>query len=403
MVEPRLPRRTLSEFPEPPLISTFQKIEDLVKILFLTRALNVGGAERQLVALALGLLKRGHEVAVAVFYPDGVLEGELKEAGIPILSLAKRGRWDVVGFLLRLIHMVRSYRPDVLHSYISNLVTVVVQPFLTSTKIVWGVRSSYMDFSRYDWLFRVSYGLACRLSHSADLIIANSHAGRRDHVADGYPEKKMVVIPNGIDTDRFRPNQEARVRIRAEWGVTEDEELVGLVGRLDPMKDHETFLEAAFALSQSRQSVRFVCVGDGHPDYRAMLQDRARSMGLGDRILWAGTRTDVVDVYSALDTLVSCSSGEGFSNVIAEAMACGIPCVVTDVGDSRLVIGSLGELIPPKDSSALARGIQRLLDHRMASAEVRKRIVDRFSLEALILKTERELLDLFLRPGKNSL
>ena len=156
-----------------------------MKVLFLTRALNVGGAERQLVVLARGLRKRGHEVAVAVFYPDGVLEGELKEAGIPILSLAKRGRWDVVGFVLRLIHLVRCYRPDVLHSYISNLVTVVVQPFLKSTKIVWGVRSSYMDFSRYDWLFRVSYGLACRLSHSADLIIANSHAGRRGHVADG--------------------------------------------------------------------------------------------------------------------------------------------------------------------------------------------------------------------------
>ena len=182
-----------------------------MKVLFLTRALNVGGAESA--GRGRGLRKRGHEVAVAVFYPDGVLEGELKEVGIPILSLAKRGRWDVVGFLLRLIHMVRRYRPDVLHSYISNLVTVVVQPFLTSTKIVWGVRSSYMDFNRYDWLFRVSYGLACRLSHSADLIIANSHATTRS-CRRWVSGSKMVVIPNGIDVERFRPDLEARARIR---------------------------------------------------------------------------------------------------------------------------------------------------------------------------------------------
>lgn len=374
-----------------------------MKILFLTRALNVGGAERQLVALALGLLNRGHEVAVAVFYPGGMLESELKEAGISVLSLAKSGRWDVVGFVVRLIKTVRNYRPDILHTYICNLTTVAVQPFMPSMKIVWGVRSSYVDFTRFDWAFRVSHELTCLLSHTPDLIITNSQAGKLSHVAAGYPAQKTVVIPNGIDTMRFRPNPAARRWIRKEWGVKEDEELVGLVGRLDPMKDHETFLEAAFALSQSRQSVRFVCVGDGHPDYRAMLQDRARLMGLGDRIRWTGTRTDVFDVYSALDILVSCSSGEGFSNVIGEAMACGIPCVVTDVGDSRLVVGSLGELIPPKDSSALARGIQRLLNHRMASAEVRKRIVDRFSLEALILRTERELLDLLLRPSKSAL
>ncbi len=369
-----------------------------MKVLFLTRALNVGGAERQLVVLARGLRKRGHEVAVAVFYPDGVLEGKLKNLSIPILSLAKRGRWDVVGFLLRLIHIVRRYRPDVLHSYISNLVTVVVQPFLTSTKIVWGVRSSYMDFNRYDWLFRVSYGLACRLSHSADLIIANSHAGRRGHVADGYPESKMVVIPNGIDTDRFRPNQQARARIRAEWGVAGDEELIGLVGRLDPMKDHETFFQAARSLLQVRPRARFVCVGDGRSEYRVALQDRARALGLSDRMFWVGMRSDVADVYTALDLLVNCSYGEGFSNVIAEAMSCGIPCVVTDVGDSGLVIGELGELVITKDPVSLNRGMQRLLDRKPAAADIRRRIVEHFSLENLILTTEQRLLVLCHQP-----
>jgi glycosyltransferase involved in cell wall biosynthesis len=365
-----------------------------MKILFLTRTLDYGGAERQLSVLARGLRQRGHEVAVAIFYPGGPLEAELTEAGVPVISLEKRGRWDMLGFLMRLYRTVRQQRPDVLHSYIGNLVTVFVQPFLPSVKIVWGVRSSYIDFSRYDWLFRVCDALGARASHSADLIIANSHAGRRDHIARGYPEDKTVVIPNGIDTARFCQNPEARERIRAEWGVAHHEEVIGMVGRLDPMKDHETLFQAALLLVQRRKTARFVCVGDGRPEYRASLHDRARMLGLSDRIIWAGMRPDMADVYNAFDLLVNCSYGEGFSNVIGEAMACGIPCVATDVGDSGLVIGSFGALVPPKDPMALKDAMKRVLDHRPPPDEVRRRIVEHFSLDTLVQDTERELLKL---------
>jgi glycosyltransferase involved in cell wall biosynthesis len=297
----------------------------------------------------------------------------------------------VLGFLTRLIQAVRHHRPDVLHSYISNLVTVSVQPFFPSMRIVWGVRSSHLDFARYDWLFRVSYKLSCLLARSADLIIANSHAGRQGHVADGYPAEKTVVIPNGIDTARFRRNPDARERIRVEWRISENEELIGLVGRLDPMKDHETFLQAAVRLSQARPTARFVCVGDGRPAYRAALHKRARALELSDRILWAGMRSDMADIYSALDLLVNCSYGEGFSNVIGEAMACGVPCVATDVGDSRLIIGSLGALVPAKDPVALTTGMQQVLGRRLPPAEIRRRIVEHFSLEALVRATEQQL------------
>jgi glycosyltransferase involved in cell wall biosynthesis len=362
-----------------------------MNILFLIRSLEPGGAERQLVVLARGLRQRGHDVAVAVFYPGGALESELQDAGVPVHSLEKRGRWDVLGFLTRLIQTVRSRRPDVLHSYISNLVTVMVRPFFPALRIVWGVRSSHMDFARYDWLFRVSHTLSCRLAGFADLIIANSHAGRRSHIADGYPARKTIVIPNGIDTARFRRNPEARERIRAEWAVAEDEELIGLVGRLDPMKDHETFLQAAWRLSQARPAARFVCVGDGPPAYRAALQERACALGLLDRILWVGMRSDMADVYSALDLLVNCSYGEGFSNVIGEAMACGVPCVATRVGDSGLIVGSLGALVPPKDPVALMDGMQQVLDRRLPPAVIRRRIVEHFSLDTLVHATERQL------------
>jgi glycosyltransferase involved in cell wall biosynthesis len=370
-----------------------------VKILFLTRSLNCGGAERQLVLLARGLHQRGHDVAVALFYSGGPLEADLREAFVRILPLNKRGRWDVSGFLTRLVRTVLHERPDLLHGYIGNLMALFVKPFLPSMKVVWGIRSSYMDYSRYDRLFRICHALECRLARFADLTIANSHAGLQSHVADGYPKDKTVVVPNGIDTARFCPNSEARERIRAQWGVAGDEELIGLVGRLDPMKDHETFLQAAALLLRDRQQVRFVCVGDGSSEYRTALQDRAHALGLSDHIMWIGMQSQVVDVYNALDLLVNSSYGEGFSNVLGEAMACGVPCVATDVGDSGLVIGGLGQLVPPKDPAALNRAMQKVLSGKPNAAEIRRRIVERFSLENLVLETERALLALHDRPA----
>jgi glycosyltransferase involved in cell wall biosynthesis len=370
-----------------------------MKILFLTRSLNYGGAERQLVLLARGLRQRGHDVAVALFYSGGPLEADLREASVRILPLNKRGRWDVLGFLTRLVRTVLYERPDLLHGYIGNLMTSFVKPFRPSMRIVWGIRGSYKDYSRYDWLFRICHVLECGLAWSADLIIANSHAGRRCHVADGYPKDKTVVIPNGIDTARFCLNSEARERIRAQWGVGRDEALIGIVGRLDPIKDHETFLQAAVLLLQERKQVRFVCVGDGPSEYRTTLHNRAHALGLSDHIMWIGMQSQVADAYNALDLLVNSSCGEGFSNVLGEAMACGVPCVATDVGDSGLVIGDAGQLVPPKDPAALKTAMQGVLGRKPNAAEIRQHIVEHFSLENLVLATERALLALCAQPA----
>lgn len=370
-----------------------------MNILFLIRSLDCGGAERQLVVLARGLHQRGHKVSVAVCYSGGPLEADLKEASVRMIALDKRGRWDVFGFLVRLIRTVRSERPDLLYAYIVDLMTVFVQPFLRSMKIVWSIRGSNMDLSRYDWLCGASHTLGCWLSRLPDLIISNSHAGRRDHVAEGYPADRTIVISNGIDTNRFFPNVEARDRIRVQWGVTEDEPLIGLVGRLDPMKDHETFLQAAVLLLQERNQVRFVCVGDGPSEYKIALQDRAHTLGLSDRMMWVGMQSQMAHIYNALDLLVNSSSfGEGFANVLGEAMACGVPCVATDVGDSGLVIGNASWLVPPKDPAALKAAMLQVLDHQPRTADIRRRIVELFSLENLILTTEQVLQTLCHQP-----
>ncbi len=378
-----------------------------MKIVFLVRSLNYGGAERQLTLLSKGLRQRGHDVVVVVFYSGGPLEKELVDAQVRVRPLNKRGRWEVFGFLIRLIQVLREERPDILHGYLhdANLMTMIPKFLTLCTKVVWGVRCSHIDLRQYDWLAWVEFKVNCWLSILPDAIIANSHVGRDYHLALGYPAEKTVVIPNGIDTERFRPNPLARRRIREEWGIKEQEELIGLVGRLDPMKDHPVFIEAAALLAKRRSEIRFVCVGGGPDEYRAELQRHAKQLGLEDRLLWVGIREDMPAVYTALDIAVSSSYGEGFANVIGEAMACGVPCVVTNVGDSARVVADLGEVVPPKDPAALRDAIERLLDQKPHTpAQVRLRIVEGLSAEAMVVNTERVLLTLScgpLRPSSN--
>ncbi len=371
----------------------------MTKVLFLIKSLEYGGAERQLVELAKGLNRKGHPVTVAVFYPGGPLEPDLAAEGIPVLSLDKRGRWEMFGFFWRLIRLVRGTRPEIIHGYLtmSNILTVLIKGFFPGTRVVWGLRASNMDLDEYDWLERLTSRLERWLAPGADLVIANSNAGRDYAISKGFPKDKILVIPNGLDTNRFRPDPEAGRRVREEWGVGDRQKLIGLVARLDPMKDHSTFLQAAARLAAERQEVKFVCVGDGPEEYRRRLLSFGRELGLGERLIWAGARGDMPVVYNAFDIgTLSSSFGEGFPNVVAEAMACGVPCVVTDVGDSAWIVGDTGFVAPPKNPEALAAGWVAALNLQvenpaLAARRARDRIVANFGSEKLAERTSQAL------------
>lgn len=367
-----------------------------MNIIFLTRSLNYGGAERQLVALAKGLHSRGHSVLVAVFYSGGPLEKDLRDSGVPVNSLNKLGRWDVFPFLWRFVRLVRHEKLDILHGYLPmpNLLTVLLKPLFPRVRMVWGVRASNMDLNQYDRLSRVVFRLECFFSRFADLIIVNSNAGRDYHFKHGFPEGKMVVVPNGIDTERFIPDTEARHRVRREWGIADNENLIGIIARLDPMKDHRIFLKAASLLAKGRDDVRFVCVGDGPEPYKSELKKLSHELGLEGKLIWAGTHQDMPAVYNAIDIVTSSSSfGEGFPNVIGEAMACGVPCVATDVGDSALIVGDAGVVVPPKNPERLASGLRALLEKGCADGgeKARSRIIEHFSLNSMVQMTEEIL------------
>ncbi|MBS0159879.1 MAG: glycosyltransferase [Nitrospira sp.] len=377
-----------------------------MKILFLVRALNYGGAERQLVALAKGLHERGHHVVVAVFYSRAPLEKDLLDSGIRIRSLEKGGRWDLINFFLRYLRLVQEERPDLIHGYLGdpNIVIALAKLMSPGSRIVWGVRSSSVDLTQYDWVSRSAFTVGAWLSGWADCIIANSYAGRKDYLAKGYPSKKTITIHNGIDTDRFSPDQNARLATRQAWNVPDSHILIGLVGRINPQKDHRNFILAAARVLQERQDVRFVCVGGGAKEDRASLEDFAKSLGLGEWIIWMGAHPEVSHVYNALDLLVSSSAyGEGFSNVIGEAMACGLPCVATDVGDARLILNGLGECVPPRNPEALCAGIHRVLKDPRPGLVLRQHIIEHFSLKVLLTKTEQVLLDLMVGQAHDRL
>lgn len=341
--------------------------------------------------LAKGLRTRGCSVVIGVLYEGGPWEDELRAAGVTIRRLEKRGRWDVLGFMVRLIRLVWQEQPNIIHGYLTgNILASVAKVFAPNTRIVWSVRASHIDLTFYDWFYRWVYRLEGRLSHSADLIIANSHVGRDVAIRRGFPKEKTIVVPNGIDTDRFFPRPDERDRMRSKWGIADNQRLIGLVARLDPIKDHATFLQAASEIAKYRSDVRFVCVGgDGTDQYTRSLLTLAGELGVSSLVVWAGEIEDMPAVYSALDVLTLCSIGEGFPNVVAEGMSCGVPCVVSDVGDARYIVKDLGHVIPVRDPQALCNAWHSILDQPphtrgVQSQELRQRIVEEFSPKRMV-------------------
>lgn len=372
------------------------------KLLFLARSLDFGGAERQLMTLARSLHQSGHDVRIAVFYGRGGLDAQTRSTGIPVMDLKKGGRWDLLPFLWRLIRFLRVARPAIIHGYLTvpNLLAVMLKPFVPGMRVVMGIRASNMELERYDWLSRLTARLEKIASRAADLLIVNSRAGRDYLLAQGFNPEKLRVVPNGIETRNFHPDPAARRGQRAGWGIKPDEHLIGLVGRWDPMKDHPNFLHAAALVIADHPTSRFICMGGGNIDYRHQLENLAESLGLGQKIKWMKPQVDLNPVYAALDILVSASRfGEGFSNVIGEAMAAGVPCVVTDVGDSAWIIGDTGRAVQPGNPDALAAAIADLLNLPPANLaamgkRARIRIENHFSVDTLTRNTLEALSNL---------
>ncbi len=356
-----------------------------------TRSLDTGGAERQLVELVRAMPASDFSWTILTFYGGGALEREVATLpNVRLRCLGKRGRWDVAGFLWRLVRAVRRANPDVVHGSlgVANEAALLAGR-LARRPVVWRLGAASGDFGLYDWAFRGIFRVGGLLSSWPEAIIFNSCAGCAHHLAHGWSPQVATVVPNGFDHDRFRPDPAAGLARRREWGIDDEAVLIGIAARLDPIKDHDTFLAAAAMLARRFPDVRFVCVGDGAPLHRERLRQRAVALGVQSRMVWAGECTDMPAAYNALDIGCLTSLGEGLPNAVGEAMSCRIPCVVTDVGDCRRLVGSTGIVVPAQDPVALAEGLERLValaePERLAlGARARRRIETHYGRQQFV-------------------
>jgi glycosyltransferase involved in cell wall biosynthesis len=362
--------------------------------MLLARSLAAGGTERQLVNLAIGLKRGGVDVCVALFYGGGVFDEELRDAGVSVRTTGKTGRWDLGGFARSLAALLHECRTEVIYSFLEvpNVVAAAGRFGLWRTPVVWGIRSSAMDLNRHGLLHGLVYLAQAPLSRSVDSIIFNSERGRRRARALGIVARRNKVIPNGIDVGRFRFDGEARERIRQSWGLNDADVLVGIVARIDPIKNHELFVGASALVAARDRRTRFVCIGGGDARRESALRELAASSGLSNRMIWAGERRDLPEIYAACDLTVLSSVAEGFPNAIAESMACGTPVVSTDAGDAREIIGETGRIASPGRREVLA---EAMLDMIRAcgtrSDAARERIASRYSIERMVSSTVEEL------------
>ena len=376
-----------------------------MKVLFFPGSLETGGAQAQAKLLALGLAGLGHEVRLVTLFPQGKVWDELQGGGaLSPEALFPRGpgaaaprrRWGRRWRTLRALGaaagaleaLAEADPPDVVLSslYVSNFLAARAWP-AGRPPLVWSVRGSDVPWTSGRRLY---FEAGRRLAERPRRVIYNSFAGRDWHLRRGFPQEGATVIVNGIDTESLRRDRRRGEDLRRRWNVGEGELLVGLVGRISPMKDHGTFLEAAAAVAARLPSVRFVCVGAGPARRASKLRRRAEALGLTHRLVWAGEMRRMDRVYNSFDVLASSSAhGEGFSNVLAEAMACEVPAVATDCGDAARVLGDCGAIVARRDSGALAAALLEVLEQprevRQAQGEkARARVVERFSVEAMV-------------------
>ena len=349
--------------------------------------LDQGGAEAMLVRLLRRLDRDTFAQSVVSLTTRGVYGEVIEGMGIPLLTLGVTGWGAMPGGLVQLRRTMKQQRPDVVQTWLyhADLMGLVAARWANHAAVAWNVRCAALLPGDVPASTRLLTKVLARLSSSADVILFNSKAGLEAHRALGYCATRSEVIPNGFDLDERRPDAGKRASFRAELGVSDETFVVGMISRAHRMKDQSTFLAAAARLRETGRPVRFVIAGLGQSWQNGVLAAGIDQFGLRDRVHLLGLRNDVPRIMAGLDCLVSTSTSEGFPNVIGEAMACGVPCVATDAGDSRLIVGDTGFIVPIGDVDGIVAGVSTLMtegpDARCLRARAcRDRIVEHFEL-----------------------
>lgn len=335
-----------------------------MKIIHIITGLSIGGAEQALYNLLKGGLAERFDNCVISLRDKGPMGLKISLLGVPVIALNMHAKKLPLAGLVKLIRIIREFSPDLIQGwmYHGNLIgsfSRVVAP--GKPALVWNVRHSLSDLSQEKIATRQVIRINRWFSFGADVILYNSHRSREQHEAFGFSKVGAKVIPNGIDTHLFSFSSKDRKYIRSKLGIPENACVVGHMARLHPMKDHAIFMQAAKSLSYRYQNLYFLLSGRDVSFDNIMLSQLLSSQ-VRHRFYFLGERNDVHKLMSAIDIFcLSSAWGEGFPNVLGEAMATSIPCVATDIGDSSLVVNKTGIIVPPCDVNALEEGIESLL------------------------------------------
>lgn len=359
-------------------------------ILFVITSLGRGGAERKMILLAAGLIDRGHRVAIALLDGEGDLALEAEAKGVELIRLFTVNRCGPIPKFARFLRAVRKFSPDVVHSYLprDNARVAVIKPLLALARLVWAIRASDMAWDHYVRAQNALWPVVTRLARRADLIISNSWSGAEHHIKLGYPEDRITVIPNGIDIDKFRPDGDAGIKFRQKNGIPLDAKVVGMLARFDPMKGQTLFLEIVRRVSEDVPNTAGVILGSHKEEQKREVLALADSHGVADGVRIFEATKPPWNALTSFDVLVVPSIfGEGFPNVIGEALACDIPVAAFDTVDSARLVEGVYSTASPRDVETLSRITVDFLRNHFGP-QTRKRATHVYSQIQLCATTE---------------
>ena len=363
-----------------------------MRVLHVITALGVGGAERMLLKLLGSRALSGHEQWVVTMLPGGALAAPMRATGAIVHELDFLGGVPLLGGMLGVARLARKCQPDIVQGWLyhGNLGAAVARAALRRrVPLVWGVRQSLATVEGENLFAKTGIALNRIGSGHPDRLLFNSHASLAQHRDFGFNMARADYLPNGFETGAFAPDPVARAHLRATWNVGEGAVVFGMLARYHPAKGYADFLHAARRVREERPSSQFVLAGTGVTADNEALMRTVREAGMNDQVHLLGERADVARILAALDVYVSPSTGiEAFSNSVGEAMSCALPCVVTDVGDSPLIVRDTGMSVPPGDRQALAAAMIEMADlgetgRAGLGARARQRITADFDIEAV--------------------
>ncbi len=361
------------------------------RVLHVITSLNPDGAQQAMLRLLQRIQSDEWHHEIVSLTNVGPLAEKFDQLGIGVRALRMTPRNAPIKFGMLLNHIYRG-KPDIIQTWLyhGDLLGGFAGWLAGRCPIVWNIRHSNLDPGLNKRATMLCAKACARLSKKIPIaIICNSQKGRDVHIQYGYNADKIHVIPNGYDTNQFRPDSSARMSLRHELGILNDNvPLVGMIGRYHPQKDHKTFFEAMAISLRDYPDFHVVLCGDRIDGHNGELGRFMQKPLMAERCHLLGQRADMVRIMQAIDILVMSSRGEGFPNVVAEAMACGVACVVTDVGDAAEIVGSSGLVVSPQNPSALAQAVLQMLSlssesRKLLGLQARRRIQEHYSIDVI--------------------